>query len=504
MNKWISTLFLLAILPLKAHAQLSRLVEDVQFKAEAMGSAASGDIAPFWFTNNRYGLATPDASSGYLRGAMWREAAADSARRWKAGYGIDIAVPFGMDSHFVLQQLYADIQWKVIRLSVGQKERPLELKNQLLSGGAMTSSINARPLPQIRLELPEFWTIPRTRNWLALKAHIAYGAYTDNGWQRQFNHLGPQNLYTANSLYHTKAGFLRIGNAEKFPLSLTGGFEMSSQFAGEAWNLKDRDDHADPNFQPHQKMPHNLNAFWHALIPGGSDSNDGDYKNVEGNQLGSWHLRLDYNGKGWSVGVYAEHFFEDHSQLFWQYPWKDMLYGVEINLPKNRFIQTIVYEHIGTKDQSGPIYHDGTAVLPDNIYGVDNYYNHQVYGAWQHAGFSMGHAALLSPIYNTDGNIMFRDNRINANHLGLCGTPTNEISYRVLLTHEKSWGTYPIPRSTPAKGTFLLAELSYAPHQIKGLSFTASFGRNWGTLLGDTNGGMLSIVYSGWVSKKKN
>lgn len=483
-------------------AQISRLGKDINYTATLQGTAGNGDNAPFWFTNNRYGLGTTEPNSGLFRASIERDVMTDSLRKWRIGYGFDIAGLINHDSHFILQQLYADFQYKAVRLSVGQKERPIELKNQRLSSGDMTMSLNARPVPQVRIELPEFWVIPRTKNWLALKAHIAFGMYTDNQWQRHFN-AGTTNLYTANSLFHSKAGFLRIGNTEKFPLTLTGGLEMACQFGGEVWNLADRPDHVSTqSFESHQKLQHGFKSFWHAFIPGGNDSNDGDYANAEGNQLGSWHLRLDYHGKNWGASIYAEHFFEDHSQMFWQYPWKDMLYGGEIQFPKNPFITGLLYEHLRTTDQSGPIYHDKTAVFPEGIYGMDNYYNHHVYSAWQHAGFSMGNALLPSPLYNGSGQITFMDSRIKAHHIGIEGSPISEVGYRVLYTHEKSWGTYPLPRTDPAKGNYLMIETTYKPHKVKGLSITAAYGQNSGRLLGNSKGVMFTVSYAGWISKK--
>ena len=500
-KKYLLYIILCAVMP-SANAQFSRLGHDIQYEASLQGISSSGDIAPFWFTNNRYGLGTIENHSGLLRASIQRHAEADSLRKWRIGYGVDLVGAVNHDSHFVVQQLFGDFQYKAIRLSIGQKERPVELKSQQLSMGGMTTSINARPVPQVRLELPDFWAIPGTRKWLALKAHIAYGMLTDNRWQRNFT-AGTPNTYTANSFYHSKAAFLRIGNAEKFPLTLTGGLEMCAQFGGEGWNLRDRAD--DPNFatfDPHQKLPSGFKAFWHAFIPGGNDVNDGDYANAEGNQLGSWHLRLDYHGKGWQIGAYAEHFFEDHSQMFWQYPWKDMLYGAEVRLPKNPFVSTIVYEHLRTTDQSGPIYHDGTANMPDEIFGVDKYYNHQIYGAWQHAGFSQGNALLLSPLYNTNGKIEFRNNRVKAHHIGISGEPIGNLGYRVLYSHEKSWGTYDIPHTNPLKGDFLLVEASYRFSLIKGLGISAAYGQNFGELLGKSSGAMLTVSYSGQIGRK--
>ena len=489
-----------ALLPIASYAQFQRLGEGVRYDAQIMGAFSQGGNAPFWFTHNRYGLSTANNNSGYVRGGVFRDIDADKERNWRIGYGADIAVPFGMAPNFVLQQLYADVQWKSLRLSVGQKERPLELKNQELSSGALTSGINARPIPQLRLELPDFLVIPGTNDWIAVKAHVAYGAYTDNKWQREFNAGNNKYLYSANSLYHSKAGFLRIGNTERFPVTVTGGIEMSCQFGGEAWNLTDRLDHSGP-FDSHQKLGNGFKQFLDAFIPGGKDVNDGDFHNASGNHLGSWHISLDYKGNDWGARAYAEHFFEDHSQMFWQYGWKDMLYGVEVQMPKNRFVDVVLYEYVRLDDQSGSIYRDATPAMPEQISAIDDYYNHHIYGMWQHAGFTMGSPLIISPLYNKDNRIYGYNSRVRAHHFGLTGTPFPQISYRCLYTHERSLGTYHVPHTDPRYGNFLLIEASYKPEWLKGLAFTASYGQNGGKLLGRSHGGMLTVAYSGWINR---
>lgn len=498
-----ATAVLLIILPMAANAQIARLGEDVVYSAGVTVSASSGSTAPFWFTSNRYGLGTDNTKYGYIRASIGRDAMADSLRRWKVGYGADLVAAHGMSSNFVVQQLYADVQWRKLRLTVGQKELPLELKTQALSSGAMTSGVNARPLPQIRLGYPDFAPLKFAKGWLAMKGHIAFGWYADGVWQRHFNNGNRWSPYTRHSKYHSKAGFVQVGNKDKFPLLLTCGLETSSQFGGEAWNLSDRADHDDPNFSSYQNLNDGLKNYWHALTFSGSDVNDGDYNNVAGNHLGSWHLRLDYEGKSWKAAFYMEHFFEDHSQLFWQYGWKDMLYGAELTLPSNRFLSAVVYEHLGTMDQSGPIYHDKSDNLNVQISGLDNYYNNHIYGAWQHAGFVMGNPLLLSPLYSKTGSLSVLHNRIRAHHIGLSGNPADGVSWRVLVTTEKSYGTYNQPLRHPMRGTYCLAEASYRPHFAKGLCATVAYARNGGELLGKSNGAMISLVYTGKIMKRK-
>ena len=116
-----------------------------------------------------------------------------------------------------------------------------------------------------------------------------------------------------------------------------GGLRVDCQFGGEAWNLSQRKDDTTYVDLSYVNLNNGLKNYWNALTFGGSDPNDGDFKNTEGNHVGSWHGCLSYRGKGWNVKGYFEHQFDDHSQLFWQYGWKDMKWGIEAQLPKNPF-----------------------------------------------------------------------------------------------------------------------------------------------------------------------
>lgn len=478
---------------------LSHASRNITIGAEAGAAASSGDDTPLWLTANRYGLSGMKGKYGYLRASASHDAAADSARNWRIGWGVDLAGGYDMEGDFVVQQLYADFDWQSLRLSVGSKERPSELKNAALSSGGMTESMNARPVPQVRLSLPDFWNIPGTHGWLALKGHIAYGKFTDGGWQESFVAKGQTR--SDGVLYHSKAGFLRIGNKDKFPLTFTGGLEMAAQFGGEAWNTLYRDD--DQSYDPsHVKMSNGLKAFWNAFVPGGSDQSDGDFANTEGNQLGSWHFSLDFHGKGWGLRAYAEHFFEDHSQMFFEYGWKDMLIGTELTLPRNPFISTVLYEHIRTTDQSGSMYHDQTASLPYQVSGNDNYYNHAIYASWQHWGQLIGNPLLTSPGFNDNGSLRIYDNRIKANHFGVCGQPTSEIDWRLLMTHVRSLGTYELPSLNPKHANYFLFEAGYAPRWAKGFSLRAAVATNGGSIIDKSNGGLLTLRWTGAVARR--
>ncbi|SDG07688.1 Capsule assembly protein Wzi [Bacteroidales bacterium KHT7] len=481
------------------------LSDSAKYNVELSGATCSGDAAPSWFVNNRYGLSSTKLNSGYLRASLIRPTeSVDNGSDWKIGYGLDIAVAANHSSTMILQQAFADAQYKKIRLGLGIKERKSEFKDKELSSGSLCLGTNARPVPQMRIEIPEYLNIPGTKEMVAIKGHVAYGMFNDNEWQKdnvaKDENGIPYGRYTKNVLYHSKAGYLRIGN-ESAPLTFEGGLEMACQFGGTAYNVVGRsEDNTSTNYKT-IKYGEKLKDYWNAFIPGGSDQTDGTYANAAGNQLGAWLLSLKYNGNGWGVKAYYDHYFEDHSQMFVQYGWKDGLYGFQATLPENRFVSNIVYEFLNMTHQSGPIYHDHTANIPDQISGQDNYYNHGNYIGWQHNGMCMGNGLITSPAYKTNDNLYFMSNRIKAHHIGINGNPFGWLHYRVLFSHTMNLGTYSLPYDNPTYNNAVLAELNIKSESLEGWSGTISFASDHGKELGNNTGVMLTIRKSGLIKK---
>lgn len=493
--------------------------EDVEYKVEFQG-ALSNDKTPLWLNANRYGLSSLDKTNGYLRGAIERPISVDAEKKWGLGYGLDVAVPLHYTSKVVIQQAYVEGRWLHGVLSVGSKQYPMALKNDSLSSGSQTLGINARPVPQVRLALGDYWAIPLTKGWLHLKGHIAYGRMTDDNWQHDFTHK--QSKYADGLLYHSKAGYLKIGNEERFfPLSVELGLEMVSIFGGTTY-IPGEDGNVTTI-----KSKKGLKSFWNAFWPGGSDAGETTYQNAEGNQFGSWVARINYDTEWWTLSAYADKYFEDHSSMLqldydgygsgdeWEkkkdkkflvYDFKDWMLGLEYNYKPDNWLNTIVAEFLYTKYQSGPIYHDHTKTIPDHIGGVDDFYNHGISLGNQHWGQVMGNPLYLSPIYNSDGEIYIKDNRFIAVHLGLAGHPSERFNYRILGTWQEGIGTYKIPYLNKHHNVSFLTEGSYhissRSKWLDNTSITAGYGMDFGAILGGINYGFqLTITKRGILGK---
>ena len=468
------------------------------YSVELGATAGNGTYAPLWFTANRYGLSSVEPNSGYLRAGV----AYDKSLKydWRIQAGFDLAGSVNHTKNVHIQQIYADFSWKMLTLSIGRKERqgfPLE-KNAALSSGMMVEGMNALPVPQVRGEIKNYLNIPGTKGWLAFKGHIAYGSFAENDWQEDF--VAPGQYFVKNVLYHSKSLMFRLGNKEKFPLEFEFGILMDTQFGGSRYRKL-----SDGSNEFVLDMPNNLKAYWKAFFPqtGGSDVPLGEQVNVEGNMLGSWNFALNYYVGDWRFRAYLEHYFEDQSQMFWEYGrWKDGQIGLEITLPKNRWVSSIVWEGLCTKDQSGPILYDGShgwESTTDQISASDNYYNHYLYGGWQYMGMGMGNPLLYGPLYNKDGSISFKSNRVRANHLGIGGNPSDEWNYRILISFARHWGTYSNPLNKQRKQFSSLYEATYTPKWIDGWSASVALGIDRGNYLGNSTGGMLTIKKTGVI-----
>lgn len=467
------------------------LREGARYHVELQAQTGSSKTA-FYAQANRYGLSTLRGDAGYLRVGATRDVAVDSARRWRMGYGIDVAALLKHTSAIAVHQAYADVEYDWARLTIGAKVHPMQMKNQSLSMGNFTMGKNSRPVPEVRLEVPEYVVLDK-KGWLAVKGHLAYGISTDGAFQKSYVSEGEK--YVRGARIHTRSGFVRVGNQDKCPLTFEAGLEMAAQYGGTIYNLNTAG-------YVHLPMSNGIGAMWHALIPGGNDVTDEGYDNAVGNTLGSYLLALSYKSKKWGVRAYYDHFFEDHSQQFLQYNWRDGLWGIEAQLSENGIVQQVVYEHINTTHQSGPLYHDRTPTIRDQVSARDSYYSHVLYGSWSHWGQYIGNPLFITPLYRNDGSLRVLNNRFVAHHVAVAGQPLPDLGYRMMATFTSNRGTYDHLYERIKRAQHYLVEVDYAPkylgrHYVEGWRATLGLAIDRGSHVGHNTSLMLTISRSG-------
>lgn len=470
------------------------LLGETTMAVEMSATAATGTFAPLWLTGNRYGLASVEPASAYARISAERPVELDAQRRWGIGYGLDVAAAAGHTRTFILQQAYVEGRYRALSLTLGAKQQPLETKDAALSSGGLSLGANARPIPQARLDI-DWFAIPGTRGWWQWKLYGSFGFTTDGRWQKSWVDTDAYNArYTGNILHHEKALYWRFGRTDVFPLTYEIGLQMATQFGGTCYNVRGRGFNAPSTMHNSSDMK----AFWNALTCRGSDKTDGLQANTAGNVLGSYVMALRYHGERWQARAYWERYFEDQSMLTVQYGIRDMLIGADVTLPRNRYIAKAALEFLTSTNQSGAVYHDRSANIPDKMNGRDEYLNHNIYAGWQHYGFGIGNPLLTAPLYNEalghEGELLFCNNRVKAWHIALTGEPADEWQWRAMLTLSRNWGSYNYPLPDILRQTYAMAETTYTPRWARGWQATLALGLDHGKLLGNSFGGQLTIV----------
>ena len=516
MKKIRQSLLLLLSLPLFIYAQKQTNTNEwdkISYTIQTDIVASTGQHAPFWFVSNRHGLSSLENNNANLSVGISRDF--DHKKEFTWAYGAEFAGAYNYYSPFYIQQFYADVKYNCWKLSIGSKERWSEGKHRTLSGGGLTFSPNARPIPQVRFGINEYTTAPWLFNeWVQVKGHFSYGWQTDNRFLRDWTQDAITNTFhTQNVLFHEKTAFLRIASPTNKGLGFEGGLEMYTQFGGQVYK-KD----VNGVYNQYSGLPATYKEYIKAFIPmaGGENTPTAEQTNINGNVLGSWHIMMDYTEEDWRLRVYYEHFFEDHSQMFgisWvsdrngtkrflsYHPWQDGMWGLELKLQKGKWIKGIVAEFITSRDQSGPILHNSNDVFKEQISGWDSYYTHYLYQSWQHWGMGMGNPHFLSPSYNDDHSMSMPNTRLRSYHIGIEGTPSIAWSYRILASHTRHWGSITDPLPTPMNATCAMVEATYTPTLLQGWQITGALAYDHSELIGYNIGGMITLRKYGILSK---
>lgn len=220
---------------------------------------------------------------------------------------------------------------------------------------------------------------------------------------------------------------------------------------------------------------------------GGEDGPVGEHLAFQGNFLGSEYIKMTYSHPtDFSISAYMDNHFDDFSAMGKLNGW-DGLWGLEYKSNHRGSISGVVVEYLQTTNMSGPLH--GLQDSPvGKTGGADNYYNNGYYPGWIHWGMGIANPLIASPIYNQDGDMSFKYNRVKAVHLGWSGVISEEWKYIVKLSYNKTFGTpnRPIPQILENFSTF--ASFYYIPRKWKGWSYNASLALDMGDLYGDNVG----------------
>ena len=495
-------------LPLSAlllAAQSSPAQETIDWEAEAIFNAGSGSFAPYYVASNRHGILTQKADALL---DLTASRSLDLGSRFSYGYGAEVLGGYSARTDYMrynpateafythgegpaaisLQQLYGEVKYRGVFLTVGMKERESALLNFSLSSGDIVESGNARPVPEVRVGFVDFQDIPLTNGWVQIQGEIGYGKFADNDWLKSHYNYYDWHM-NLGALYTYKRCYFRTNPAQ--PLSVTVGMQAAGEFGGTTYV------YAGGKEIKQYKGRTSLKDFFNMLLPRQQSGNS----YYDGNSLGSWDIMARYRfNDGTQLKAYLQKPWEDGSGIGWMNGF-DGLWGVEYTAPAaDAIVNGAVAEYIDFTNQSGPIHWSpgdspGTTIT-SNATGADAYYNNFQYNSYINYGMSLGTPFLPAPIYNKDGYPAYIDSRVRGFHLGLTGRVAG-VDYRVLGGYRKGWGDGKAPTAVSRHDTSMMVEGAYAVPQVSGLRLKAQLAFDSGDMFGNNFGACVTIAYRG-------
>lgn len=500
MNYKLGLLF--ALLAISAHANDFSM----HYSAGIDINGGPNNFAPYYISALRNGKIT-SARGATLSVNAWKPL--DKSKRFSYSFGVEAAAQIANNvdyrrfdvnnstwfSHsentprLWLHQLWGEVKYRGVFLWVGMRDFTPALVNPRLSSGDLIESGNARNIPGGRIGFIDFQNIPFTNGWVQIQGEIGYGKATDNDWQK--NHYNYYNEHlNLGWWYNYKRCFFRTKPSQ--PFSITVGMQAAAQFAGETWWYRNGIAYR------YSDKALGIRDFIDMLIIRQGD----DY--WKGNHVGSWDFQARYRLKN-----------NNEIKAYFQWPWEDGsgigklngmdgLWGIEWVSAKKGFVTGAVVEFMSYMNQSGPIHyasadHAGTNMVGHSAEGRDSYYNNYWYNGYAHYGMSIGSPMFISPLYNLNGaSTTFMNNRFWGIHAAVEGLVLPELSYRLMASYRRFYGTLEIPSLTIGSCVSAFLETSWNVTTIPGLQINAQIAMDCGnSQYGRNFGALLSVKYSG-------
>ncbi len=434
--------------------------------------------------SNTYGIVPLESDNAYIKGGFSYQNKISKDIYYNLG--VDLVGRTSESSSFFVEQLYGELGYKFLLLSIGPKERYTSMLDKELSSGNFGFSTNALPIPEINLSMPAFTALPFTKEILKIKGDFMVGKATDDNYV--LSRVAPKENYIIDVLYHRMSFWFSLEDPKQhFPLTFMFGFEHDAQWGGTKWM----------NNRGWMPMPHSFSDFIRIVLGESGDQNatESDQINVLGNHLGTYNIKFGYKHKDFTLGLYKQHYFDDNSGMEYA-NWRDGIWGAECFFNNQPYLKKIVLEYINTTNQSGPLHFLNQDIPNSRGGGADNYYNNGDYIiGWSHWGRVIGNPLITSTEYNGAQNGLYlKNNRVKALHLGLSGDISPNLSYRTLFTGMYAWGTMGFPFLEKKHDFSSLIESTYHNASFPGWSLGLQLAFDCGTLYEDNLGVSIKIA----------
>lgn len=423
-----------------SHLALSQTC-NLDWDVSLYGAGASGKSLPFWAVTNKNGI-FPNSHSGFVVAGTDFKYASKPGIDVYAGFkfsgavtpsvlaGVSAAPEIRWENRSLpgqsvwkgmIEEAYAGIGWKMLRLDLGMIDREYDYGGLSLTGGNIVWSGNSRNIPGYNFQV-KYFEVPGTKGIFSIKANYAdYKLFDDR--------------YVDRAMLHNKSLFFKFRLHRRVHFQI--GLEQWSLWGGISPTLG--------------RQPDSFNDYLRVVcgMSGGSDASESDQINALGDHRGREKVMIDWAADKFTLSLAYDKPFEDGSGTRFQ-NLPDGVYTLFCSFnDKDRWVSDLLYEFVYTKWQSGP-YHD-TSQDPDRkdeefqiLGGRDNYFNNGEYkSGWTYFGRTIGLPLITPKPVNEDGIVLgVCNNRVVAHHFGMAGKFARKVPYRFKATYSKNYGLY--------------------------------------------------------------
>ncbi|NJK98441.1 MAG: capsule assembly Wzi family protein [Bacteroidales bacterium] len=278
MKKLVILFFSIYALNLNAQTYLPSI------SLESTSVISGGKHAPFWFYSNQYGKISTKNNSIYLLPSFYKNL--KDSNNVSYSYKLEPLLSYDGLGRSYMHQWYIELKFYFIHFTAGAKEEFYGNQDSTLSTGCIIWSKNARPMPKLKLEVPNYTPVPFTGKYLEFKGGMAHGWFDDNE-------------YNKNVWLHHKYFYLRLGG--KLPVHISYGLHHFAQWGG-------------TNYDPYGKLPNDLEAFKNVFFGRGGNSVDPntpwvEWANKLGNHIGSRNFGAEIDFRKSKVSLYWQNIF---------------------------------------------------------------------------------------------------------------------------------------------------------------------------------------------------
>ena len=413
----------------------------VGFSVTTMGIATSDKTVPFWMRTNQNGSLPQSGVSGALVGTFYKayRTPTDSNERnqkkwdWSAGVQIRMNAAKSVEAQII--ETFVTAKRGVFELALGRVKDQMGLVDKRLSSGAFSVSGNALGIPKVSVAIPEYWDIPGTKRFIALKGSFSMG-YVGNVELRDTNFFFATE---ARALYHEKSLYGRLGKPDS-RIQLFGGFNHQVMFGDEK-----------RIFGAGFDLSTVMTAVY--ALTGKTYGNKNVSSSKIGNHLGSIDQALGIRFNNGKLFFYHQ-FFYDVGGLAHLNNLKDGLWGLSFapnggQVRSKVHLKNALFEFLYSKSQGGE---SDATITPS---GDEDYYNNWVYMGWVYKNENVGNNFLTNKKYmRTElpsyGREFITNNRIILGHVASEWRLGRwEVLNRFSFTRNYgTYGTSPIGHST--------------------------------------------------------